>query len=67
MLFQTLDYIYWHLNKEIIMNEPNRLPLTDTPVSDKVKKIPMPSLENEIYDLIAKHKDLKEKREANAN
>jgi hypothetical protein len=49
------------------MTEPDRLPLTDTPVPDKVKKIPMPSLENEIYDLIAKHKNLKEKREANAN
>jgi len=49
------------------MTEPNRLPLTNSPVSDKVKKIPMPSLENEIYDLIAKHKNLKEEREANAN
>ena len=67
MLLAILDYIYWHLNKEIIMNEPERRPLTNSPETKQVTKIPMPSLENEIYDLIAKHKNLKEEREANAN
>ena len=49
------------------MTEPERRPLTDAPEIKKVKKIPMPSLEAEFYELIAKHERLKEDREANAN
>ncbi len=49
------------------MTEPKKRPLTDAPATKQVKKYPLPSLENEIFDLIAKHKSLKEEREANAN
>jgi len=49
------------------MTEPKRQPLTDAPKPREVEKIPMPSLENEIFDLIAKQKKLKEERETNAN
>lgn len=49
------------------MTEPDRLPLTDAPMSNEVKKIPMPSLENEFFQMIAEHERHKEERESNAN
>ena len=49
------------------MTEPERQPLTNAPKPKEVKKIPMPSLENEFLQLIAEHQRLKEEREANAD
>ena len=49
------------------MTEPERRPLTEAPKPKEVKKIPMPSLENEFFQMIAEHERYKEEREANAN
>ena len=67
-LLVILDYIYWHLNKENSMTEPERIPLDPTtPKAPSVKKIPLPNLETEFFQMIADVKREKEERESNAN
>lgn len=49
------------------MTEPERIPLDpDTPKIPSVKKIPMPSVEKELHDLIQDSKEyLKQKNNSN--
>ena len=50
------------------MTEPERIPLDPTtPKAPSVKKIPLPNLETEFFQMIADVKREKEERESNAN